>query len=209
MTRRTSISLKGAAVAVAGAALLGGCQLLSTPDPVQLYRFGDASVTRAEPAIAQPTPLVLRRVEFPDAVREDRLLGVTGAETAYIKGARWVSDAAVLYTDSLEQAFETQAQRVRLLGRRDGGAAQGRVLDLDVRTFEARYEAPGAAPSVTVVIRARLLDGPSRAVVAERSFSVSQPTAENRVSAIVSAFDVAVRDVNTQIVAWADANAGA
>ena len=198
--------MKGAALAVA-AGLLGGCSLLSTPDPVQLYRFGDPAVTRADAAVAQPVSIALRRIEFPEAVREDRILGVTGAETAYIGGARWVSDAAMLYTDSVEQAFETQAQRVRLMGRREGGL-RGRGLDLSVRTFEARYAAPGATPSATIVVRARLVDPENRTPASERTFSVSQPATENRVSAIVAAFDVAVRDVNTQIVAWTDANAG-
>ena len=203
MIRRT---LPGFALTALSAALLGGCALLSTPDPVQLYRFGDAAAVRANPPVVQPLPLALRRIDFPEAVRDDRILGVTGAEAAYIGGARWVSDAAQLYSDSVEQTFETQAQRVRLVGRGEG-AAQGRALDLDVRTFEARYSAPDAAPAATLVVRARLIDQRARAVVAEQTFSVSQPAAENRVGAIVAAFDVAVRDVNTQLVGWADANA--
>jgi cholesterol transport system auxiliary component len=36
----------------------------------------------------------------------------------------------------------------------------------------------------------------------ERVFTVSQPAAENRVSAIVAAFDLATRDINTQVVDW-------
>jgi cholesterol transport system auxiliary component len=43
--------------------------------------------------------------------------------------------------------------------------------------------------------------------VAERVFSVEQPASENRVSAIVDAFDVATRDLNTQVIAWTDQNA--
>jgi cholesterol transport system auxiliary component len=200
-------TLKGVALAAVAATALGGCQLLSTPDPIQLYRFGDPAVVRTDPAVGQPVSIALRRITFPEAVRQDRLLGVTGAETAYIAGVRWVSDAQVLYTDSVEQAFDTQGQRVRLLGRREGGM-RGRALDLDVRTFEARYAAPGAAPAATIVVRARLVDPENRTLAAEQTFSVSQPATENRVSAIVAAFDVAVRDVNTQLVAWTDANVG-
>jgi len=49
---------------------------------------------------------------------------------------------------------------------------------------------------------------PERTVAAERVFTVEQPARENRVSAIVDAFDVATRDLNTQIVTWTDQNAG-
>ena len=75
-----------------------------------------------------------------------------------------------------------------------------------MRAFEARYSAPGAAPTVVVSVRARLLSAPRREVAAERAFTVEQPATANRVGAIVQAFDIAVRDLNTQVVAWTDAS---
>ncbi|MDQ8028038.1 MAG: ABC-type transport auxiliary lipoprotein family protein [Brevundimonas sp.] len=198
--------LKGA-VAVAAVAALGGCALLSSPDPVQLYRFGNlpSGVSETE-AAASTIPVVMRRPEFPQAVREDRILGVTGTEAAYIKGARWVSSAEILFTDSLESAFAAQATRVRLVGPREL-TRSGQALDIDVRTFEARYTAPGAAPVVTIITRVRLLNAQERSVTAERVFTVEQPASENRVSAIVTAFDAASREINSQIVSWTDQHA--
>ncbi|WP_292128349.1 ABC-type transport auxiliary lipoprotein family protein [Brevundimonas sp.] len=189
-------------------ATLAGCALLSTPDPVQTYRFGGTvAATPAAAATASPTQVTLRRVEFPEAVEGDKLLGVTGTETAYIAGARWVSPAADLYMESIENAFAAQATRVRLIGARELTRSQ-RSLDIDVRTFEARYDAPGMAPTIVVTARARLLALPERTVAAERLFTVEQPATANRVSSIVEAFDLATRDLNTQIVAWTDASAG-
>lgn len=193
------------AVAAAGALAVSACALLSTPDPVQTYRFGSAPVSAAAPA-ASPVQVALRRVEFPEAVEGDKLLGVTGTETAYIKGARWVSPAADLYMESLENAFAAQATRVRLIGPRELTRGE-RTLDVDVRSFEARYDAPGLAPTIVVAARVRLLAMPDRTVAAERLFTVEQPAGANRVSAIVEAFDTATRDLNTQIVSWTDANA--
>ncbi|WP_372707519.1 ABC-type transport auxiliary lipoprotein family protein [Brevundimonas sp.] len=184
---------------------VSGCALLSSPDPAQTYRFGGG----AEPsgaALSSPVQVVLRRAEFPEAVEGDRLLGVTGTETAYIAGARWVSPAADLYMESLENAFAAQATRVRLIGPRELTRST-RSLDVDVRAFEARYSVPGAVPTVVVAARVRMLILPERTVAAERVFTVEQPAGENRVSAIVEAFDVATRDLNTQIVSWTDANA--
>jgi cholesterol transport system auxiliary component len=156
---------------------------------------------------ATPIQVSLRRVEFPEAVEGDKLLGVTGTETAYIKGARWVSPAADIYMESLENAFAAQATRIRLIGARE--LTQGtRSLDVDVRSFEARYDAPGATPVVVVTARTRILVLPERTVAAEQVFTVEQPAAANRVSSIVEAFDMATRDLNTQIVAWTEANAG-
>lgn len=200
--------LKGAA-AVAAVAVLGGCSLLSTPDPVQLYRFGNLpSGVSEQETPASTVQVVMRRPEFAQAVREDRILGVTGTEAAYIKGARWVSGADVLFSDSLESAFAAQATRVRLVGPREL-TRSSQALDIDVRTFEARYRSPGAAPVVTIIARVRLLNAQERSVTAERVFTVEQQAGENRVGSIVSAFDEATRDIHGQIVAWTDQNAQA
>lgn len=193
------------ALAAIAAVSLSGCALLSSPDPVQLYRFGDAAGPVAAP-VASPVQIKLRALEMPQASQGDRLLGVTGSEAAYIAGARWVSPALMLYSDALETSFGSQARTVRLIGRRELTPTT-RLLDVDVRAFETRYDYAGAAPTVVITVRARLLRFPERTVVSEQTFTVSQPAGENRVSAIVEAYDLATRDVNTQIVAWTDANA--
>lgn len=190
----------------AAALALSGCALLSTPDPVQTYRFGGAAATQPAATITEPLQITLRRVEMPAAVENDRILSVTGAETAYIGGARWVSPASELYTAALENAFVAQATQVRMIGPRELTRST-RALDVDVRAFEARYDVPGAVPTVVITIRARVLNLPDRSVRAERIFTVEQPAAANRVSAIIEAFDLATRDINTQVVAWTEANA--
>ncbi len=207
-----SILTTGAVAAVTLA--LGGCQLLSTPDPVQLYRFG-AMMDAPAQAGQTPAPLLvsIRRIEFPDASKDDRILGVTGTETAYIGGARWVSPAETLFDDSLMAAFASRPDQVRVLDRREPGTTP-LVLRVIVSSFEARYlDGAEAAPTVVITARAQLRNTPERERGAgpirpedgrtvERVFTVSQSAAENRVSAIVEAFDIATRDINTQIVDW-------
>ncbi|RZJ18602.1 MAG: hypothetical protein EON91_04545 [Brevundimonas sp.] len=210
--------LKGGVVA--GAALsLGACALLSTPDPVQMYRFG-AQMDAPAPAGDTPAPLLvsIRRIEFPDASKDARILGVTGTETAYIGGARWVSPAETLFDDSLNAAFAARPDQVRVLDRREPGTTP-LVLRVTVSSFEARYlDGKDAAPTVVITARAQLRNTPERERGAgpirpedgrtvERVFSVTQPAGENRVSAIVQAFDVATRDINTRIVDWSISSA--
>ncbi|WOB78096.1 ABC-type transport auxiliary lipoprotein family protein [Brevundimonas nasdae] len=197
---------------------LSGCALLSSPDPVQNYRFG---LPMAAPSAVGDTPAPLtvsiRRIEFPDATGDDKILGVTGLETAYIGGARWVSPASTLFDDSLKAAFANRADRIRVLGRREPGTPP-LILQVTVTTFEARYAAPGAVPDVVVTARAQLRSTPERRAgggtirpeegrSVERVFTVTQPAGDNRVSAIVAAFDTATRDINTQIADWTIASA--
>ena len=77
-----------------------------------------------------------------------------------------------------------------------------------MRDFETVYSAPGATPSVRVSVHAAI-SRTGGAPVAERSFSVDAPAAANRVSAIVPAYDAAVRQVLGEVVAWAGAAAQA
>ena len=200
---RTGLRLGALSAAVVA---LGACSLLSSPDPVQLYRFGGTQAGARTASAAQAVDIALRRVEFAQAVRSERMLGVTGTEAAYIKGARWVAPAPDLFTDALESAFASGASRVRLLGPREVTPAT-QTLDIDVRTFEARYVVRNGAPTVIVVARARLLNR-DRTIDAEETFESSVPAGANRVAAIVDAFDAATAAVTGDIVAWTEANAG-
>lgn len=187
---------------------LSACSLLKTPPPAQMYRFGVSPETAAAAPASAPIDLALNRIRFAEAVDGDRILGVTGTEAAYIAGARWVSDADDLFNASLESAFAAQSRRVRLVAPR-ATQTTTQALDIEVRSFEARYAAPETAPVVVVTAWVRLLDTENRAISAERVFSVQQPASENRVSAIVAAFDTATRDLNAQIVEWTDQGAKA
>lgn len=191
--------------AATAAALVSACSVLPTPDPVQLYRFGDVAPAAPAPRVAEPVVVALRPVRFSAASRGDRILGITGAEAAYIGGARWLSPAETLFADSLEANFAARSGAVRLAGRRESAPA-ALSLDVEVLGFEARYAAPGAAPVVAVTARVRLM-GQDRALRAEQTFAVERPASANRVSAIVDAFDAATGEVQARIVAWTEAEA--
>ena len=196
--------LKIAAVA-AVAASLSGCALLSTPKPVQLYRFGGGVAAASVPSGAcTPVTVSLRRVDFPTASAGDRLLAVTGSEAAYIKDARWVVGAETLFTDSLRNAFAAQAPCVTLS---NGPSGDGVVLNVDIRQFETAYAQAGDVPEVRVAAVVRLLRPVDRSVVAQETFIVNQQVDSNRVASIVSAYDLASRDLNQRIVGWTDGHA--
>ena len=204
-----TLILKRAAVVAAAAGLTAGCALLSTPDPVQMYRFGasEAGMQAAPPApTGQLRPISMRRIQCSEAARGDRILALTGTEAAYVGGARWVSPADQLFTEALVSAFSDQSRNTRLIGPREFSRS-ALSLDIDVRSFEARYAYEGAVPEAHIVARARILQFPDREVVDERLFAVSLPATDNRVSAIVAAFDAATADLSAQIVDWTDAAA--
>ncbi|HAC00290.1 MAG TPA: hypothetical protein DCF67_01805 [Brevundimonas sp.] len=201
MIRNRLMSL---AACAALAAAVSGCAVLATPDPVQLYRFGGASAYAGTGATSAcpDVHVAMRRIDFPEAARGDRLLAVTGTEAAYIKGARWVSPAETVFEEALRNAFA------------DGGTCtvlssaplsrNGLLLSVDVRRFEAAYAAPGAVPDANIVVLLRLFRMSDRSLVVEDRITVRESAGENRQSAIVAAFDRATAEASRQIVLWTD-----
>ena len=193
--------------ALAGALALGGCGLLGGGKPAVLYRFGGSE---AAPAAA-PTPggrsVALANLTFADESEGDRVLTITGGEAAYIAQTRWVAPARDLFTSAAERAFDRAGVR---LVRRGQPFDTGSSLILEVPTFEARYEnGAKAAPVVVVEVRASLVTGTEQRLLGETAYTARQPAADNRVGAIVEAFDVATRQALEHTAGWAASRAPA
>lgn len=198
--------LRATALAAAGllALGLGGCiTLFPKTQPAQLYSFGDSFPAPAEGPAAGPAINVVRsRTNFERAAGLDRILTMNGHEAAYIASSRWISPAAVLFDEAESRAFVAAGGRVHLV-RPGDMASSAATLQLDVPTFEARYDGH-AAPTVVVRVRAVLVSLPARKVIGERTFTASRPAASNRVGEIVRAFDADVVETLSQLAAWTE-----
>ena len=192
---------------VAVPALMSGCiTLLPKTPPAQLYRFGtDPSATTPAQNAARAFAVRAQPIGFERASASDRILTVEGDKTAYIGGARWITSADSLFEAAVDRAFAVHAGASRLLARGET-AAPDFTLKIDVRRFEVLYEhGPSTAPTIKVEVYAAL-DNPSNpAVDRERTFQAASPAADNRVGAIVVAFDQAVDQVLRALVSWVDA----
>jgi cholesterol transport system auxiliary component len=188
--------------------LTSGCvSLLPKTKPVQLYRLSEPAPA---PAVPAPPGLTVARasIAFPPESGGDQILTVTGQQAAFIAGARWLEPASLMFDEAVAEAFD-QPGSPRLAGRSENVAVSC-TLKLDVRRFEADYDkGPGAAPTVTVSVRAVLIRNGDRSVAAEKLFEVRQPAGENRVSAIVAAFNMAVAQTVGAIRDWTATNAPA
>jgi cholesterol transport system auxiliary component len=195
--------------AAACALALSGCiSLLPKSKPAQLYRFDGAAPPSAA-AVETSTPpfaVVKGFGSFDRAAAGDRILTLDGDRAAYISEARWVAPAAVLFDQAVARAFDENSGPARLLGRGQRTAKPLYYLRLDVRDFATVYDhGPKAAPTVVVRVRAGLTRTENLATVSEQTFEAKAPAAENRVSAIAAAYDKAVGDVLSRLVAWVNA----
>jgi cholesterol transport system auxiliary component len=208
-------SLRIAAPAVALGLALSGCiSLFPKADPSGLYRFGHAAPAVAPASAPETAPtdkafgVFKTPTVFTRAAMGDRLLTVTNGEAAYIAGARWVSPATVLFDEAVARAFEAEPSRARLVTRGETAKAV-MALRLEVRSFETDYvNGPKAAPEVLVEIRAVMVSSGDRALLGDKVFQARVKAADNRVGAIVPAYDAANAKVLSEIIAWVN-DAGA
>jgi cholesterol transport system auxiliary component len=189
-----------AVLALAAVGLSGCISLFPKTEPAQLYRF-QAEVTPTP--VSGPLYGVLRvGTGFPRAAAGDRILTVSpGGEAAYIAGARWISPSVVLFDEAVGAAFQ-DSSRVRLVSRGEVTKAEF-ALKLEVETFEVVYDAgPKAAPKVVVKVRALVSRSQDRTLVGDKAFTAEVRAGENRVGAIVPAFNLALTTVLGQLVEW-------
>ncbi|MFC3077514.1 ABC-type transport auxiliary lipoprotein family protein [Phenylobacterium terrae] len=176
--------------------------LLPKSDPAVLYRFDVDPVGGEAQAPANQVGLLKPPARFPQASAGDRILTVTGGQAAYIAAARWVAPASVLFDEAVARGFDGNPGAARLVTRGEVARAD-MALRLDVRTFETVYDSgPEAAPQVVIRVRAALTRANDRSLVGERMFEQTVRAGDNRVGAIVAAYDQAVTTIVRDLVAW-------
>ena len=198
------ITLRTATIAVTAVALTGCISVFPKTKPSGLYRFGHAPVESSRPASEKGFGVYKTPTVFTRAAMSDRLLSVTNGEAAYIADARWVSPAIVLFDEAVARSFESETSGARLVTRGEALKA-AMALRLEVRSFETDYvNGPKAPPEVLVEIRAVMTRSNDRALLGDKVFVARVKAADNRLSAIVPAYDQAVGQALSEIVDWVD-----
>lgn len=198
-------SLWSCAPAIA-ALLLSGCGIFrSNAEPDRLY------VLRATPAQSTaPVAAVLSvpRPQVHPGLDTFRLaLTRPGNELDYFAASRWGGSLpevlAAFAVHSLDGSFTTVVG-----GGRSAGPAEFELL-LTARHFEAEYAAGGGAPVVRVTLECMLVDTSPRRVVGNCDAEAQEPAGENRMSAIVRAFESAAQKAMEEVRTKATTSANA
>lgn len=197
--------LRFAAVAALAVSLSACISLFPKSEPAQLYRFDGRPLTAEESAPRPSAKVGVLRTggSFVRAAAGDRILTVTGAQAAYIAESRWVAPAVTLFEEAVGRAFDVNPGAARLVSRGESARADY-ALRIDVTRFEAVYDqGPEAAPMIVVAVRASITK-PDRTLADANLIEAQVRAGDNRVSAIVAAFDQAVGDVLGRLVAWSN-----
>jgi cholesterol transport system auxiliary component len=207
MTHPGAARLTAAGFVLALSVSLAGCvTLFPKAVPVQLYRF-DAAVQPA-PGSGRAFAVRTGMSDFDPASSGDRIMTVDGDQIAYVADGRWAVPASQLFDEAVAHGFDAPGDAARLVAPGQASRAEYR-LRLQVIHFEARYTSgPTAAPTIVVTVRATLDRQSDLGLVGTQEFEAQVPASENRVSAMVSAYDAATSKVVGDLVAWVDAKGG-
>ncbi len=192
--------LTSAAAACACILSLSGCiSLLPEAEPSTIYRLELPPTAREAAAPGAPVISVDRPLA-PRALTTDRIaLSYEGGRIAYIANTSWASPAPDLVQALVLDALDAHPG---LTGARPDDGVEARYqLRLDLRAFEARDIGEGA-PEATVSLRARLVDGDTRRLVAARNFQAQSRASAERASAIVTAFEQASAEAAQDLAGW-------
>jgi ABC-type uncharacterized transport system auxiliary subunit len=152
-------------------------------------------------AVAIPVDLTVLMPRVRTGLDNDRIAALyPDRRLDYYAAARWSGPLDEVVQDLALQAFHGSFRNV---GTDTSAFRGGYWLELEVVDFQTEYagSAPYAAPTAHVHLHARIGNGLDRRVLGEFDADARQAAAENRLAAVISAYEGAARQALDEIVA--------
>ena len=183
------------------AAALGACTgsfFKSSAPPISTYLLSVKADAQAG-AVAIPADLTVLTPRVRTGLDNDRIAALyPDRRLDYLAAARWSGPLDEVVQDLALQAFHG---RFRNVGTDTSAFRGGYWLELEVVDFQAEYTgSPAAAPTVHVHLHARVGNGMDRRVLGEFDADARQAAAENRLAAVVAAYEAAAQRALDEIV---------
>jgi len=178
-----------------------GCSLLPTPKAAQIYRLSPQVEDPPGRAILRTT-LTIDLPNAPQSLDTDRIALTEGrTRFDYYAESTWTDRLPVLLQSLLVNAFESDG-RIAEVSHDVDSSTRGYLLQTQIRQFEAQYGVPATAPEIAVVLELQLLTGPAGRFVGRRLISTNARASQDKLDAIVTAFDSATGEALTESVVW-------
>jgi cholesterol transport system auxiliary component len=198
----------GRAALVMLCAAAGGCTgslFQSKAAPLSTYLLSaDLTPRASNPAPDSPPAaagdLTVQRPRIRTGLDSDRIaLLYPDRRLDFYADARWSGPLDQVLQDLIVQAFETGAH-LHNVSVETSAFPTGYRLEVRVRDFQAEYPATGSVPTVHVHFLVRLAAPADRRVLATFDTQASATAADNRLSAIVEAYERAASAALSEMV---------
>src|SRR5271155_2182495 len=168
--------------------------------PPTTYLLSAATKLQASPAAQIPADLAVLRPRLRAGLDTDRIAALyPDRRLEYFADARWSGPLDEVVQQLAVEQFRATAS-LRNVGADASVFAGDYWLEIEVVNFQAEYSAAGAAPVVHVHFLARVGTAADRRILAVFEANAEQAAADNRMSAIVDAFDRAADSALAEIV---------
>jgi cholesterol transport system auxiliary component len=185
------------------ATLLGGCSglLPGSGEAPQIYVL--TPKTTFAPDLPKANWQLLVDVPIaPAEIDNDRIvLQRTPYTVDKFANAVWPDRAPVMVQSLLVQSFESTG-KITAIGRESVGLRADYVLKPELRKFTAVYDSGDGPPIASVILNARLVRMPERAIIAQQTFDYRERASRNEMQAIMEAFDEALGKVLKRTIEW-------
>ncbi len=196
-------SLQSRALIATACLFLSSCGILGGGGKAALYRLSATPVPAAQGG-TERVPILVMRPALPSGAATDRILTLDRNSASYVAKARWIAPAETLFKDTLGLQVDGTSRNFRPI---DGSGARF-LLSSRCTEFAAYYDnGPKAPPHVRVSCEFELRAVGDPAATSSIVLRADAIVGEDRVSAIVSGFDAATRQIAMELVAWLDTRA--
>ena len=169
--------------------------LSATPKSAPADPPGDAAASPVDLAVLKPRVRTGLDTDRIAALYPDRRLD-------YFAGVRWSGPLDEVLQDLAVQEFHANAG-LRNVSADASVFASTYWLEIEVVEFQAEYPPAGGAPTVHVLLQARLGNSADRHILARFEPDVHEAAADNRMSAIVDAYNRAADKAFAEIAVGA------
>ncbi|HEX3603499.1 MAG TPA: ABC-type transport auxiliary lipoprotein family protein [Steroidobacteraceae bacterium] len=169
--------------------------------PPTMYRLSPAANSSpADPASeGRPTDLAVLRPRVRTGLDTDRIAALyPDRRMDYFADVRWSGPLDAVLQELAVQEFHVNSS-LRHVSADASVFASPYWLEIEVTDFQAEYSAAGGAPIVHVRLQARIGNAADRRVLARFEPDVHEAAADNRMSAIVDAYNRAADKALTEI----------
>jgi ABC-type uncharacterized transport system auxiliary subunit len=156
------------------------------------------------PASTMPFDLTVLKPKLRTGLETDRIAVLyPDRRLDYFADARWSGPLGEVLQDFVLEEFHSRAN-LRTVSSDASVFSSAYWLEIEVTDFQAEYASAAAAPTVRVHILARIGGSGDRRILGQFDASAAQAAADNRLTAIVEAFEHAADAALTEIVAHVD-----
>ncbi|MBB3063938.1 ABC-type transport auxiliary lipoprotein family protein [Limibacillus halophilus] len=201
-TRRTLVQGTGGLALTLALPILSGCAGLVGPrgEPPQLYRLTPKSTFRKDlPQVSWA--LLIDRPTSGAGIDVPRIALMRSPVTLeYYAKAAWTDRATRMVQGLISESFEN-TNAIGAVGPEALGLRADFLLKTELREFQVEYF-DGGVPIAHVRINAKLVRALDRRILQGRLFGAKVAAAEDKIGAIIEAYDEALNQVLKELVIW-------